>query len=641
MASTRVAVTSALFAGVMTFVALWLVTDAGLWGLTAARELPIDVAIGLSYSAAAVLVVSGTGGRRMGWLLLFIGVCGATASLGTAVALTSTGPATLVSAAANVQSWIWVGGFVPLFTLVPLLYPDGRVPGPRWGPWVVASVVGMGLLAVGSATYPGPVPQVVFLLGVGLLVPSCIAGLTAIVVRWRRSDGLVRRQLAVLLVTATILVVDVVLQPLLGWPAGALTQAIAVALVPAGIALAVTRHRLYDLDLAVCRAISGLSLSVCLAAIYVSLFLLSSKALPGGPTVAAATAAAVTGLLLHPLGVRLNRGVDQMFYGHRADPARVLEATASGLREGVDLADVPGRVCQVVVDALRLGSAALVLGADAQTTALAVAGTPAGPVTELPMRHRGEVVGALRVTARPGEPVLTVRDAEILAVVCNQVAPAVAALRLSERLQHSRAALVTAREEERRRLRRDLHDGVGAVLAGVRLQVETAQSLVSDPAAGRLLRSAASGVATAVEDLRSITDDLRPAALDDLGLAAGLHALANRMSTPGTTIAVDVQLDGALPAAAEVACYRIAGEALANAVRHSGAHRVTLRVEATPSWVSLQVEDDGVGLPEKVRADGLGLASMRQRAEEIGGRLGVTSTDTGTLVHAELPTEAR
>ena len=113
------------------------------------------------------------------------------------------------------------------------------------------------------------------------------------------------------------------------------------------------------------------------------------------------------------------------------------------------------------------------------------------------------------------------------------------------------------------------------------------------------------------------------------------------MATPGTVIAVEVHLDGALPAAVEVACYRIAGEALANAVRHSGAHRVTLRADATPSWVSLRVEDDGAGLPEQIRADGLGLASMRQRAEEIGGRLAVTSTGTGTLVHAELPTEAR
>jgi two-component system, NarL family, sensor kinase len=438
-----------------------------------------------------------------------------------------------------------------------------------------------------------------------------------------------------------VLVVDTLLQPLLSWPVGALTQAVAVALVPVGIGVAVTRHRLYDLDLAVCRAIGGLSLAVCLAGIYVSLFLLASAVLPGGSTVGAATAAAVSGLLLHPLGVRLNRGVDRMFYGDRADPARVLEATAAGLREGLDLTEVPARVCTVVVEALRLGSAALVLGDDPDAAPIAVVGTPTGPATDLPMRHRGEVVGTLRVTARPGEASLPTRDAELLAVVCDQVAAAVAALRLSDRLQHSRAALVTAREEERRRLRRDLHDGVGAALAGVRLQVETARDLVTEPVVGGLLQSAASGVATAVDDVRAITDDLRPAVLDDLGLGAGLRGLADRMATPATAIDVDVDLDAPLPAAVEVACYRIAAEALANAIRHAGARRVAVHLDGTPAWVSLQVEDDGVGLSERPRTNGLGLASMRQRAEEIGGRLAVTSTGSGTRVRAELPTEAR
>ena len=190
-------------------------------------------------------------------------------------------------------------------------------------------------------------------------MPTCVAGLAALAVRWRRADGLVRRQVAVLLVTAGVLVVDTLLQPLLSWPVGALTQALAVALVPVSIGVAVTRHRLYDLDLAVCRAIGGLSLAVCLAAAYVCLFLIASAVLPGGPTVGAVTAAAACGLLLHPLGVRLNRGVDKMFYGDRADPARVLEATAIGLREGLDLAEAPARVCTVVVESLRLGSAAI------------------------------------------------------------------------------------------------------------------------------------------------------------------------------------------------------------------------------------------------------------------------------------------
>lgn len=607
MSSTRVAVALALLAGTMSVAALLVVGD---WSDT--PDLPVDLSIGLSYSAAAVLVLSGTGGRRIGWLLLGIGLCGAVAGLAAALSLDSIG------------DWIWVGGFLPLLTLVPLLYPDGHLPGPRWRPWVVTSVAGMVLLAIGSATYPGDVAEVVFLTGAAVLVPSCLAGAAALVVRWRRADGLVRRQVQVLLVPAGLLLVDTALQGWLPWPANALSQAVATALVPVAIGIAVTRHRLYDLDLAVCRAISGLSLAVCLAGVYVILFLLASALLPGGATVGAATAAAACGLLLHPLGVRLNGAVDRMFYGDRADPARVLEATAAALRD--DLGEVPERVCAVLVESLRLGSARILVG-------VAEPG--------LPLTHRGEVVGTLLVTPRAGETELSPRDADLLAVVCDQVAPAVAALRLSDRLQHSRAALVTAREEERRRLRRDLHDGVGAALAGVRLQVETARDLVTDPVAGGLLHSAAAGVATAVDDVRAITDDLRPAVLDDLGLGAGLRGLADRMATPGTTIEVTVDLDGTLPAAVEVACYRIAAEALANAVRHAVARRVVVRLDETPGWLSLEVADDGTGLPERPRADGLGLASMRQRAEEIGGRLAVSSTASGTVVRADLPLEAQ
>ena len=446
----------------------------------------------------------------------------------------------------------------------------------------------MVLLAAGSVLYPQPyegritidrpgtalVPGEVALLAAALvLVPCVLASLAAPLVRLRRAQGLERRQLVVLIGTAALLAADTALQPFLAWPVDALSQALAVALVPVAIGVAVTRHRLYDLDLAVCRAISGISLALCLAGVYLTLFALSAAALPERTAVGAAFAAAVTGLLVHPLGVRLNRGVDRLFYGDRAAPQLVLGRLSSGLREGLDVSEVPGHVCRDVVESMRLGSASLSLGEDPSLPPVAVAGTP-GPGDEgLPLRHRGEVVGTLRVGHRAGESRLDPRDRELLEMVCDQIAPAIAALRLAERLQHSRAALVTAREEERRRLRRDLHDGVGAALAGLRLQVESARELVDDPVARGLLDSASGGAATVVDDLRAITDDLRPAGLDDLGLEAGLRSLAERMSTPATAIDVRVAVPSGLPAAVDVACYRIAAEALANAVRHARRHQ--------------------------------------------------------------------
>jgi two-component system NarL family sensor kinase len=213
----------------------------------------------------------------------------------------------------------------------------------------------------------------------------------------------------------------------------------------------------------------------------------------------------------------------------------------------------------------------------------------------------------------------------------------VAALRLTDSLQAAREHLVAAREEERRRVRRDLHDGVGAALAGLRLQLDTARDLVADPLAGTLLDAAADGLAEAVRDVRQVTDDLRPPALDDLGLAASLEALAARVRTPSLDVAVEADALPPLPAAVDVACYRIAGEAVANAVKHARASRVAVALVAGDGELRLTVTDDGVGLPDVPPSRGLGLTSMRQRAEEIGGRCTVVSDGAGTRVSVALP----
>jgi len=212
-----------------------------------------------------------------------------------------------------------------------------------------------------------------------------------------------------------------------------------------------------------------------------------------------------------------------------------------------------------------------------------------------------------------------------------------AALQLTDSLQQAREHLVAAREEERRRVRRDLHDGVGAALAGVRLQLDSARDLVDDPLTGKLMEAAGDGLAEAVRDLRAVTDDLRPPSLDDLGLGASLAAMADRLRTRDLDVRVDVGTLPALPAAVDVACYRIAAEAMANAARHSGARRITLRLRLEGDQVHLSVQDDGSGIPERPAGRGLGLASMRQRTEEIGGRFALTSAASGTTVDAVLP----
>jgi signal transduction histidine kinase len=629
--------------------AVALITATRSWGLPSASQTPIDVTIALAYpTMGALVVLRGRGSRAAGLVMLGAGAAAATTALAAALASAAEQPTLAARIAAQVAGTTWVPGFLTLLTLLPLTFPDGLLPGRPWRvlAWLSAAGIALATLAVGLFPEPvqgrvrleevvvsEPLARALLPVAVVLLLAGGLGGLVNLVLRLVRSGGLVRRQVVVLLAAAAVLLLDVLAQPLLPAPADVLTQVFAVALVPVAVGVAVTRHRLYDLDLAVRHALAGLSLAACLAGLYVAAFVLLDAAVGGRTALASGLAAGLTGVLVLPLGTRLTRGVDRLFYGDRADRYAVLSTFSATLRERLDIAEVPQAVCDAVVASLRLSSAELVV----DDRRRAAAGVPAGAPTELPLRHRGQVVGTVTVTPRAGEAALDERDAELVAALADSAAPAVAALRLTDSLQAAREQLVAAREEERRRVRRDLHDGVGAALSGLRLQLDSARDLVADPLAGKLLDAASEGLAEAVRDVRQVTDDLRPPALDDLGLAASIEGLARRVRTPALEVVVDVGDLPALPAAVDVACYRIAAEALANAATHARASRVAVGLGAAGGELLLTVADDGRGLPAVPRPAGLGLSSMRRRAEEIGGRCSIESGSGGTRVSVALP----
>jgi signal transduction histidine kinase len=215
-------------------------------------------------------------------------------------------------------------------------------------------------------------------------------------------------------------------------------------------------------------------------------------------------------------------------------------------------------------------------------------------------------------------------------------------VRLTADLQRSRERLVATREEERRRLRRDLHDGLGAQLAGLTVQAGLLRRLIpTDPAAADALAGELrEELRAAIADIRRLVHGLRPPALDELGLAGALQRLAERSSGDGEGLRVDVEVDRslpALPAAVEVAAYRIVQEALTNAVRHAGARRCRVRLGADGDDLLVEVTDDGLGLPEEP-VPGVGLSSMRERAAEMGGGCRVEpAPGGGTAVLARLP----
>jgi signal transduction histidine kinase len=259
----------------------------------------------------------------------------------------------------------------------------------------------------------------------------------------------------------------------------------------------------------------------------------------------------------------------------------------------------------------------------------------------LPLVYQREEIGRLVLSPRaPGEE-FSSADRSLLEDLARQAEVAVHAVRLTIDLQNSRERLVATREEERRRLRRDLHDGLGAQLAGLNVQAGTLRRLIPhDPAAAdELVVELREELRGAIADIRRLVYDLRPPALDDLGLAEALRRLAERYGSNGEQLHVLVETSEDLPnlpAAVEVAVYRITQEALTNVARHARARRCVVRLVVNED-VALEIVDDGVGILAE-RGAGVGLSSMRERASELGSSCVVESTpEGGTRVLVRLP----
>jgi len=327
-------------------------------------------------------------------------------------------------------------------------------------------------------------------------------------------------------------------------------------------------------------------------------------------------------------------------YGERDDPYAILSRLGKRLEGTLAPEAVLPAVVQTVAEALKLPYAAIVLQ-EAEGHRLVPAttfGEPTGRVECFPLIYGNERVGELRVAPRSGTAGLGAADRRLLSDVARQAGAAAHAVRLSADLQRSRERLVAAREEERRRLRRDLHDGLGPALAAQALKIGSARALYArDPdTADELLGQLENDIETTLEDVRRLAYNLRPPSLDQLGLGGAMRELAARYE-PRVSTSIEIEADLTdLPAGVEVATYRITDEALTNVVRHAHAEHCQIRI-----WIDgclwLQIADDGVGLPDRPRP-GIGLTSMRERAEELGGRFGIEpNVPRGTRVIAELP----
>jgi signal transduction histidine kinase len=261
------------------------------------------------------------------------------------------------------------------------------------------------------------------------------------------------------------------------------------------------------------------------------------------------------------------------------------------------------------------------------------------PTISFRLTSQGITVGKLIVAPRAPGQSFSRADRRLLTSMAQRAGTAVETVRLTADLQRSRERLVLAREEERRRLRRDLHDGLGPQLATLTLQLDAARNLLgSNPQqAGQILDGVKAQTQAAISDIRRLVHELRPPVLDQLGLVGALHEQATRATSSNLDVQVVVPDDlPVLPAAVEVAAYRIVSEALTNVVRHSHARRCAIWL-CPDDALYVAVDDDGIGLSDDVRA-GVGQASMRERAEELGGACRIERRpEGGTRVIARLP----
>jgi len=544
-------------------------------------------------------------------------------------------------------------------TAIAFVFPDGRLPSRRWRPIAIAGTAAFAGLIVVSllstdryskafehVSSPLPdLPESVIAIpsmisGLGALA-TLVAGAAALRTRRRRASGLERQQIrwlayAALLIPAAV-VTSLIESSITGAEGAATGIATAVALtaIPVAIGVAVMRYRLYEIDRLINRTLVYATLSAALAATFAAVSLSLGVALGAGSSLPTAVATLAVAVVFGPLRARLQVLVDRRFDRARYEALRTVERYLEDLRAGHAAPEETGEIL-----AGALGDPGLELffwlpaaELHVDSSGRVVDELPAAGKARTPVRrgtlHLATVVHDRALGERP-DLLETVIGAAGLAIEIARLRVEVRR-RLAE-VEESRARIVTAGYEERRRLERDLHDGAQQRLVSIGLALRHVQAQLPAPsrAAGELDATVAE-LSEAIEELRELARGVRPAGLDD-GLGPALRELASRSALRTSVEATDERFEDRL----ETAAYFVASEALANAAKHARASEVSLSAARQNGNLVVSVRDDGVGGAHPT--DGSGLGGMTDRVAALGGSLSVNSPPgSGTVVTAELP----
>jgi signal transduction histidine kinase len=670
---------------------------------------PIGI-LSLVYPTMGALIVSRLPRNPIGWLFCGVGLLYAIRRFARAYAeytLYGNIAFPLGDYAGWLASSLEYTGQALAVVFLMLLFPDGRLLSRRWRVVVGIAICGAALSALYYAfapyygnpfapPYENPFGVVGVIggllttyelfaasgsLGMALLLASSLAALFSLILRLRRARGDERQQLMWFLYGAVPAVAGLsavtlegivfrfttdllfntirVPSPWLSFSMDVYYAAlIALLALPLFTYIAILRHGLYDIDRLINRTLVYGALTACIAGIYVLMVGgIGTVFEARGNLGISLLAAVLVAVLFQPLRSRLQRGVNRLMYGERDDPYAVTSRLGRRLEAAIEPEAVLPTVTETIAQALKLPYVAILLKEGEGYRSAAAYGSPTEEHESLPLVYQREEIGSLLIAPRaPGEE-FSATDRELLEDLARQAEVAVHAVRLTTDLQRSRERLVATREEERRRLRRDLHDGVGPTLTGLALQLNAARKMVvrdQPQDAVETLARLEERTEETIAEMRRLIYGLRPPALDDLGLVASIrqqaqsHGMEDYPVGAGTderaenrprfSMEVPEELPP-LPAAVEVACYRIVQEAITNVARHAqaGVCRVSIAVDSGAGMLEVEITDDGVGMPGD-RVAGVGLSSMRERAEELGGTLVVgPAPESGTRVSARLP----
>lgn len=543
-------------------------------------------------------------------------------------------------------------GIVPGMTVFPLYlalslffqtFPDGRFY-PRWG------LIGVILILANYVAWVAPEP-----INIEFWSPLS-SGLWLLLVygfhvfiqayRYRYHYSVVQRQqtkwliygagIALLIATTTNIFIDPRYSFLVGsiLVAGGFYLPIAVA-----ITIAILRYNLWDIDIILNRTLVYGVLTAVLVMIYALIVTTLGLLIQDEANfVVSLVGAGVIAVLFQPLRDIIQRTINRWIFGQRDEPLAVMIELGKSLEMMVTPEAALSYLVETTARTLKLPYVAI---EHYDKSLLTVFGKPVAQPEPFPLIYQAENIGTLLVSPRSPSENLAPSDNLLLENVARQVSNIVHASRLAQDLQQSRQQILTTREEERRRLRRDLHDGLGPALATLTLQAEAAREwLALNPDKSEaLLQEIVSGSQNTLADIRRIVYDLRPPALDDLGLVSAIREQANQFTRNDLLITVDApEILPPLPAAVEVATYRIVQEALTNVTRHSQAHTCTVCLRLNGE-MDIEITDDGIGIPITRRA-GVGLNSMHERAAELGGSCVIASQiGAGTQIYVSLPRE--